>query len=110
MPFPATVISPGLPALSFTVVAVALGWLLFLILRRPVTSSLIASLVVCAAFVLFRKSLHGDFWYYAQDMIYEPLIRDFLRPPGESILSAAFHFGVPFAILKLFIRLSSGKS
>jgi hypothetical protein len=98
----ATIVSGVLPAVAFIVVAVALGAVIFWFWRRVVASSLAASAVVTAAFILLRTRLPTEFHSYAQDFLSEPLVRDFFRPPGESFLSVSFHFGLPCAILAIF--------
>ena len=101
------VVSVGSPAVSFVTISVALGYFLSRLWKRTMVASFISSAFVGLAFVLLRTALPTDFRYYAQDMIHEPLIRDFLRPASETIASAAFHFGVPWAVLSLLLHLLS---
>ena len=93
----ATVVNTIPPAITFVGLAVMLGITLSIVTKRVIPSSLIASALVATAFVTMKRQLPFDFLVYAQDIVYEPLIRDhFLRHPVEGIASSLFHFGVPY--------------
>lgn len=100
----ATVVDPLAPALAFLAAAVAMGLMLGRIIRGTLLASLAGSILAMGAFVLLRFHLSFDFWAYAQDLIYEPLVRDPFQKPSETAASALFHLGVPYGMLLLLRR------
>jgi hypothetical protein len=101
----ATVVDPLAPAVVFLTAALSVGWLLSRAIRRVWLASLIGSSATIAVFILLRWHLPMDFWAYAQDLMYEPLLRDVFHKPAETAASALFHLGLPYGLLVCLKRL-----
>ena len=90
------------PALAYLLVSISLSLVLTYFTRRPVVSALIVTLTILFTLVLMIQTLPWSIRYYVQDLVYEPIARDIFNPLIETLLSAAFHVGLPVWVVRHF--------